>query len=81
MLTRTGGFLTKVKGQEKKIALYKYLKTMLKHTDKYKFEKLLENFLKECKEGDNVKNFGIYFKSTYTNRYNLCHHLGARIRI
>ena len=74
--------LSKVKGQEKKVAVYKYLRTMLECTDQYNFEKLLENFLKECEEDDDVKNFGIYFKNTYANRCNLwayCHRLGAGI--
>lgn len=57
-------------------------KNKLETTDIYHFEKLLENFLEECSEDDDVKDFGLYFQKNYANRCKLwayCHRLYAGI--
>lgn len=68
--------LLKIKNQQKRDEVYKFLRLLLEELDSEKFYKLLERFVNDLKSDEDTKDFHKYFTVHYANRCHLwayCH--------
>ena len=68
--------LTLVTNQTERVSVYKQLCMLRSETDQEKFEKMLNNFVKNLLKKKSTDSFGKYFKINYTKRtteWAVCH--------
>ncbi|XP_046685810.1 uncharacterized protein LOC124371503 [Homalodisca vitripennis] len=61
--------LTKIKEKEKRLEVYKKLRTLLQETDQIAFMKMLPSITDALCEDETTKEYGEYFKSYYSHYY------------